>query len=1053
MGKVYLNDIDIDIFAKYFNKTNYTDSENTLMYNEVNISGNKYTTPIKYNGIDKTLYTVEQLGSANSVTISKLDNEKIYIYPYVTGFLNSEDETVNSIEIPLEDINTLNILDYINLSFSLKKIHGYTNDDEYVFNNNEFIVYTITHEVDTEKRVLRLRIDTLPNITKNIEYEGNDVFKDKDIMNAIINSNEIDYEDIVTGSTVKSVTVFGGKNMTQLVSISKNSGTSALYNKFSEFRIITYPYVYTVPMVDNDGNYVYQDQNGKLTTLPSYPNRFYKHQKAIRKAFFDIVESGGWQHRVDPHTVVLIRKGNKKQLAYYYNMTKQTSYEFLSNIPDGESLDPNIPIKSIFDNPSSGIKNEYIKNIVYGDVIDTFPRFKTYIGQNDDIAKDGFTFEYIEGLNENSFKTVKNKPIILDVNSRTIEFIGSSTKYDVSSNETINVKVGIGLTSSEYNNEEPVEFTVNNLNGEEPYILFPIVSDKNDALGAEAILSLANSKVYVGSMSGKITVTGYNLTDVHLSIGSQKLPVLTAEEVGYNSDDVLIGLGGDTITQSIFFFKVPLKKINISLKHTVICTLTDYQKPFIKINKIFKPKVGKILEHVKDFFSEMSLLRNVISPMPSILKDTKGIVYNPIIKSEPEVTNTDKIVAKSAGTSGFTMMNPRVNANCRLERAAMLRLSAQEEEYEEEEILVKGKYTIKTSQFISYKYSVHEESIVTYYENPYTVDPLKMYLKKTERILPISETTVGESFGKYIYLYSEDSAKSSSNDDIVNHFKVGNTYIDDGIEKLRGSLVNEDVFYNNRKNAFKNSLEDILKNDSGKVINPLIEFYKADGKDRMYNYCTSIINLIKEDYRVPTTIRSYGNKIFIDPISNPKKLVFQSVKYVTPGEISSLPFIRGVLSSQRSFIQKLAEKENFPLEKIYEKYLNDKTELENIISRSGDIQKVNNTNLKYYERNKTKLVSSYTPSGNYERQLMGNSITNFVHSGSQVFLKFDINNRIIEKGDIVYDIKLNSSSESSTYKKVYIDTELTKSDLESIIADLIIPNDNGEIMEVINVNI
>lgn len=1086
MGKVYLNDIDIDIFAKYFNKNNYTDTENTLVYENVKIEGPKYPQTINHRYSDGVIknenITIFSTGNwtnnGSSVSIDELDESDVVVIPRITGIrrkLDIEDDTTPyslSVAIPYADVSTLNLLDYIEFKFSLETINSYIDENNTdMFSEDNFIEYRLYKTSDNNTKEIIITLEpkiTLTNMILRDVSDGSNmkVFKDNldgtenDTNIAIKNADDIEYTDLSTGSSAKSIDIFGGENSTYLVSVGANGNLASLRDAYNEFIIIIHPYTYTTPRVDDEGNYVYKDANGKYTVVPEYPNKFYSHQKAIRKAFFDLVETNSWQYKVPAEKITLVQRGNKHQFVYYYNAPKNIKYEYITvdDLPNNVSFDSNIPSKNICVNPSAYNTTENIKIPVLEDVVEDYPTFKTYIKKTDKINSSNFKFSYIEGLNEKNFKNFKDKPCVLEVYSRTTKFKYGSTTYDISGNETISIKSAIGITESQLANASVLEYTVNNLNGEIPYILLPITTSKGEVLGTDGIMDLGGSSVFIGDIKGKLEVSGHNLTDVYLRINGEQLPVYTAEEVGYDSSTMLIGLGSDPESESVFFFKIPLTEIETVMSYKVICTLSDYISPIKNLTRLIRSKHATLLKKSLSFLNSKveilpttSLKEIRIAPVLDIIPTIKQEPVTPV-KVEPSSTTTStRTISTTAAIGGLSLATSRPFGGAQLMRASLYSLRRTSEE-EEDKPITSREYSISDTT-ISYTYHLNNEEIVTYYKNPYSLDVSKQYIKKTESI-SAKTSTVKESFGKFIYLHSVDSSLMDTSDALLAHFIKLNRYSEDNMITLRGDIIPDDVFYDRRVRALKDTMTDVMKLYSPNIlfppaINPSIEIYKNNGTDRLYNYCKSILSLIREDYKKPTITKDYSSKVYIDFKNTDERVILQSTKYVEPTEEDSAAIVKSILSASRPFIQRIAEREDFPINAYYNAYITELSKSENIKSRAGeDIVRTNNINIKYYNKNAT-AKKAYVPNGNSERNMVAGGISNFIKSGSKQFLNFNISSNVLSKAVVDYGIE--SSTETIPYKKVYMSNKITDTDLENFIKDMTVPVTDGDdkiIMEV-----
>jgi len=263
---------------------------------------------------------------------------------------------------------------------------------------------------------------------------------------------------------------------------------------------------------------------------------------------------------------------------------------------------------------------------------------------------------------------------------------------------------------------------------------------------------------------------------------------------------------------------------------------------------------------------------------------------------------------------------------------------------------------------------------------------------------------------------------------------------------LRGDYIPEKVFYKNRLNALSNSIYDLISG-SDNLIDPSVEFYKSDGKDRMYNYCKSLVSIAQNDY-IKTQPKLLTKKEYIsDDYINSFKIILQEVPYIEDSEIDdeNMIILKKAIASSRPFFQRLSEREMFVLNSDYEKYIAEKTKRSTIFSLDTVSKRENNPNLinKYSNRNYEKYIDK----SNSDREMIANAITNFVFLDNTLFKSLNIG---ITENTVKETYFEQIKDANCTYKTTIVGKDFNDKTVNNFIKKLIIPN-NGTLMEVLDV--
>lgn len=417
----------------------------------------------------------------------------------------------------------------------------------------------------------------------------------------------------------------------------------------------------------------------------------------------------------------------------------------------------------------------------------------------------GFKFKNIIGINENNIAQYKDRPIIVDCYSRVAVIDGR--RYNMDADDNIKIQIGISSSSTAYNDLTFQTFTINCPDSDKPYILVPIIVN-GIVSSTSAIQSMNNYNVFLGtSTPNKITTSGHNITDSYLRYRGRQLPIYTAEEVGYEKENIAAGMAANAKTDSIFFFKIPVDRVETKLQHTVICSIRSSEK-FIPITKVINSKRRlKVIPNKK--VKTEPLIKNIvktvapkllnskyvnIAKVPSIISDiiapirsttlgsslsisnsktiqqisisepyievTKTLPATTVIQETPtKATITSDITGNSIGISGMKTLSSKYIGSPKLTMQQMFSLRRDIPNNTDNTIQMKvNMYSI--NPYFTLSYDINEDSMysgtedantkIMYYLNPYTSDINKLYIKKTVRFIPGSGSISLDLGKKYI---------------------------------------------------------------------------------------------------------------------------------------------------------------------------------------------------------------------------------------------------------------------------------------------------------------
>lgn len=157
-----------------------------------------------------------------------------------------------------------------------------------------------------------------------------------------------------------------------------------------EFNTPVYETDTNVLKVDANGNQLYRDSAGFLTTQSSYSNKFLNHQKAIRKSFAKISEDMTWMSSANKHTVVIVEKNKAENLEYYEEIETNYAYEGRVTVPDGSVIDDNRKIS--FETLTGGKKKETTKLPIIIQDINKLPVYTVYTSSLQNTLNTGTIF-------------------------------------------------------------------------------------------------------------------------------------------------------------------------------------------------------------------------------------------------------------------------------------------------------------------------------------------------------------------------------------------------------------------------------------------------------------------------------------------------------------------------------------------------------------------------------------------------------------------------------------------------------------------------------------
>ena len=326
------------------------------------------------------------------------------------------------------------------------------------------------------------------------------------------------------------------------------------------------------PKTDSDGNNLYRDSLGLITTRPSYSGTFYTHQSAIRKSMFNITDKLNWFYNVEPRTIVLVSKGNEERFAYYNKYTKTIEYSKKSfSIQNDPNLTDEILPSSLYSKITGLTGNgKYTESFEYREPIylnslQSYPEYDVYV-DNTDVAHIEDEQLYAP---DNPRKTSGNntaEDVRLNVKYRKGKFMGDTiwiNKYGKADTRIYVDTTKYDLTS-----------TIYNINGQKPYILLPIYLNRDkilDSINQYMLFSIDKKRFY-----GKYIGNPNSIATVKLSIengnDTKIIDIIPPDEIGLADGENLITFSDvDKPAPFEYYEKVPLgANIDISSKRYYI---------------------------------------------------------------------------------------------------------------------------------------------------------------------------------------------------------------------------------------------------------------------------------------------------------------------------------------------------------------------------------------------------------------------------------------------------------------------------------------------------
>ena len=801
---------------------------------------------------------------------------------------------------------------------------------------------------------------------------------------------------ISDGTTVTATASEDDKDLTGYTSYAFSNLTSfenveAYYEDGSStiiLKIINLPVL--VPKLTADGKTLYTNEYGFLTTSPSADSsaNFLNHQKAIRSLYYGITENSGWMYEFSPSSVgILEYSKNKHTLATYIQYTKtQTLYTSnpdasktwsASNIsPEIISYEKYSSAKNSVDNAGTILASSINKNPIYLDSLEDIPNYEIRVDSSisDPIAAD---IEFsLYSANSNSLDPLTLSYALNSTFNANLKLVRrrvalNGSNYIISNNNTLQYSVSM----PNYLNR-PGESTVFDLDTNSPYIIIPLfineatVQNFINQIGTSVSISLNKSRIVY---KGEVNSTSL---DTYIDFGTFKANLYTKSELG-----VIADLYTENSADNIIFAKIEFDdKVSRSyLSKTYLANL-----------KYMTENTTPTTVSTTTTYSN----RNI-----STLNDALDI-------------STSKIRIKiKSGNQYITSVSDQVDGNGNIINSPIVvsRLPKQ---------LFKFNSSLAIES--SYKANILENTYETIENQFKYIDPSiqTLYIKTEFQYTNYTSETVLALVGSSI----KESLK-----EFVIRMSTAGLYdkLDNSI--LRGDIVDDNLVFNQRKEALRLDLISILESSNETVDYSALDQTTSYFFSSMYNYSLGLSSLISKTNSV--NMEDFAN-VNINPLEStdiPSRIIVGLTNIEDYNAINQIDntYYKG---DSRPLLQRLAEAEKYPIESVYRQYNTTvlKDTSDKLISVDNNTNKLRgnrisiikeNSNYKNYQAVKSAFIEnelSYletVTSDNIGKN--GNTYTNYYDNDLFVISKY------MDKLDALSLFLSSNSASSTSYKEIF----------------------------------
>lgn len=1051
LNGIYVNDIPANIFMKYFNETNVDNIEFDPIMIDLQIKGFTYNysnknidlpypeiTPDMFymfinNGTNtSTIIEVDQLESTSKTGMT--DAKQVYYMPYPVIESKEVYEEITNIS-EYTEVESYNVLRFYFKNWKLTRKYKTLYRTVFTKNNVFKLVdgeYRSVAKGDLYSPSTKYYIRKKVSLTFDKKFnKASTYYSGMTILTTFYDSNKNkitiapeSYPNYIYGTYYKDEkkTV---ANVVQFLTDKPNNFDNyeeTFISSFSDFNVYKYDNLYYIEFkkeqkqkTNDSGEALYLDNFGLETTESFVESRFKVHNNAIRKGFHGLLDKGlDIVTKLPVNTLGLVQKGTEYVPAYWEKYRHKITYTTLSGTPINGYYTKDFKVYNENDEIVETVReikkptDQYINHYIYPD---NFLDVETY---------DGFS-----NITGNISSTT---PIYLDIDERTIEKIKESNKgfkvkvynrYAVldykefflnSDNEIHGRTILSDNTSSISNyskktisNTSISEYTVMSTDSA-PYLLIPLKlswnTSSSNTVSKRLTLYLSyngnivsDNKLQVYELSGNV----YNTpSETYFNFNNTKHYIYTPEELDIK------GAPEDTMYLKLQFSEI--KKIPMNKE--IICRRNDNYLNFEKgyfLNKnvgLFKSKGFCFLNNSFKLFNKSYLEKN-------------------------------GMISTSTSTNKFF-------------------ISASESDKRKTYILPFYLEKIPYSGVLDYLSEPYDEE--TQYDNYVRYTPIqdpedfsKFYLKieTYENILPNKDAD-----GKY-YIKSLINPGWSSSvfslDSFIDRFRKNRRVVVDEAIQLRGSALEEKIYFNKKKNAISTLLTDLLKDDTKDFIDAKYMYLDSDPYNKMRIYAEGYKTLVELDQNI--FVNKINKNLLLNDIDDvyfkilleKKKTEHEDINFYDKDVELDVSEYRKL---NKSAFLRLLNYEKYPTELRYEEAMIPSIKSKSASKNYNNVETYTN-DIPYYYDKSGKFKYGYDNTIDIKKFNLSDISENIISSVSSLFDSGSISMHNKNFVDF-YKNKLKNYSPSSnlstdcnsTEKKVYSSSILDDSLLNDLIISL-----------------
>ena len=737
--------------------------------------------------------------------------------------------------------------------------------------------------------------------------------------------------------------------------------------------------------------YTFLDYFNRTSQKNTYATNFYLHQDTLRNNIYKLSKESTWLYnpRFGKAIGLLQKAGNRYQFGHWfaYNMTK--TYSLVNKLPSMYVIDKPLStsiVNSVTD--SNNYTETFVGRVpVRLEELDSFPKIYGYSTSK----------EY--NSSSNRFVITSNIDIESDKNYRLIPLFRkiniNNTDFNVSAYGKLSVKLSFDKVKL-----ETITSTQREVKCEKRGSGYYYYSTGNTVTTTYTVEVDAGSEVLYNDFN--------DLRSPIFDINSTKPFIL----IPFTLDDNII-----TYNNSLFTLEITdgYNRVSVNCKY-------DYTKESMKL--------GTLNAELKSY-SSYSLSGSTNS---YFLK-----VYLPIIETtESKMLYCQVESVSSMDPKGWTLSRCSTSSNKKLVND----ISKSNFIYENGQI----KYFINAEMGINDNLArkVHGIKIssnidTSHLENYIHMNTTEYYASNIEgKVYQVDyaysyNSSLSKAGGSYITTTNiyENTFKPTQNN-IINRIAESNLFIEDLYYQLRGKYV-ESPWEEQRINNIDRLLENLLKNDK-ESIDLNNAYLQSDSLLTFYNYAKGIDTFIKQDSLDRIFDPIIIDKNLISDRNLEYKIVLENSLYQDASSNNNSTL--RIFDNDRELLERLAQYDKFPINKMYDKYMTNKEA--NKYSYGDNQVKYQNDYLKQklsIEKNNNNSISNATKLVD----LMISGLCNYAANGNKHSL-LDVKEGLFkiaatslkEEHD-----KMISDEVSTEKKRVY---DIDSFDIDNLIEDLLTPD-------------